>query len=396
MTSVTLIRRLWVSIRLRVLMDHPVLLAMSSNVRLAASRIRPHRPRLWVGVWLGPGEGSRGPGTGCCMSRVSSTVIGKSVMTPRPGARVDLSLAHPAAYRLGHVDTEFGRDCLHRRPLGRVVRANLSDHSDRTLTQLRGIQGRMCHGSIDPLRESSSTNLGVVHRLRSPATGSSRSTRRPSAPGPRHVRSWLDDGVEPSAIGVAARRNHLVTLVSERLNAEGIKASLAPSRLGGVQVGTMHRMKGLEFRCVAVIGVEEGTVPEQSAVIAKDEDAKAHAQDMQKERCLLFVACTRARDHLYHPGTQPFSPVLAQILEEDPDLEDVRVPGSSQPQEIGQERHQFLARQPGLAGTEKKAGRSATSNRSKSPPARTGWRWSSALTADLLSPPVPHPPNTRG
>src|SRR5258708_8764072 len=32
---------------------------------------------------------------------------------------------------------------------------------------------------------------------------------------------------------------------------------------------------------------------EQSAVIAKDEDAKAHAKEMQKERYLLFVACKR-------------------------------------------------------------------------------------------------------
>jgi superfamily I DNA/RNA helicase len=58
-------------------------------------------------------------------------------------------------------------------------------------------------------------------------------------------------------------------------------------------------MKGLEFRCVAVIGVDEGTVPSASAIAPEGEDTKAHAQDVQKERCLLFVACTRARDHLY-------------------------------------------------------------------------------------------------
>jgi ATP-dependent exoDNAse (exonuclease V) beta subunit len=28
-------------------------------------------------------------------------------------------------------------------------------------------------------------------------------------------------------------------------------------------------------------------------------DPIAHAQDLQREGCLLFVACTRARDHLY-------------------------------------------------------------------------------------------------
>ena len=65
----------------------------------------------------------------------------------------------------------------------------------------------------------------------------------------------------------------------------------------------MHAMKGLEFQAVAVIGVEQGLVPDPAAVTPEDEDALAHAQDLQRERCVLFVACTRARDHLYVSGT---------------------------------------------------------------------------------------------
>ena len=62
-------------------------------------------------------------------------------------------------------------------------------------------------------------------------------------------------------------------------------------------------MKGLEFQAVAVIGVEQGLVPEPDAVTPESEDAVAHVQDLQRERCVLFVACTRARDHLYVSGT---------------------------------------------------------------------------------------------
>ena len=62
-------------------------------------------------------------------------------------------------------------------------------------------------------------------------------------------------------------------------------------------------MKGLEFQAVAVVGVEEGVVPGPAAVTADDEDPLAHAQDLQRERCVLFVACTRARDHLYVSAT---------------------------------------------------------------------------------------------
>jgi superfamily I DNA/RNA helicase len=34
-----------------------------------------------------------------------------------------------------------------------------------------------------------------------------------------------------------------------------------PARTGDVAVTTMHRMKGLEFQCVAVVGVGEHQVP---------------------------------------------------------------------------------------------------------------------------------------
>ena len=47
------------------------------------------------------------------------------------------------------------------------------------------------------------------------------------------------------------------------------------------------------------IGVADGTVPAPSAVTDVAADPVAHAQGLQRERCLLFVALTRARDHLY-------------------------------------------------------------------------------------------------
>ena len=79
----------------------------------------------------------------------------------------------------------------------------------------------------------------------------------------------------------------------------------------GVRAGTMHAMKGLEFQAVAVVGVEQELVPLTAAVTPESEDFVAHAQDLQRERCLLFVACTRARDHLYVSGTGKPSPFLA-------------------------------------------------------------------------------------
>ena len=65
-----------------------------------------------------------------------------------------------------------------------------------------------------------------------------------------------------------------------------------------VRIGTMHGMKGLEFRCVAVVGAGRDALPLPPAVTPVAEDPVRHALDIQQERCLLFVACTRARERL--------------------------------------------------------------------------------------------------
>jgi hypothetical protein len=62
----------------------------------------------------------------------------------------------------------------------------------------------------------------------------------------------------------------------------------------------------------AIIGVADGVVQSPAAVTAAGTDPLAHAQDLQRERCLLFVACTRARDHLYVSYSGPPSPFLGQ------------------------------------------------------------------------------------
>jgi superfamily I DNA/RNA helicase len=125
------------------------------------------------------------------------------------------------------------------------------------------------------------------------------------------VQLWLDAGVEPHAVGVAARSGHLARQARDALTAAGLPASsTTATRANAVRVGTMHAMKGLEFRCLASICVDDGTIPASSAVTAVDEDPVAHDHDLLRERCLLFVACTRARDHLYVSYTGDPSPLL--------------------------------------------------------------------------------------
>jgi superfamily I DNA/RNA helicase len=128
----------------------------------------------------------------------------------------------------------------------------------------------------------------------------------------RQVTAWREAGIEPHAIGVAARASRMGKEAAAALNAAGITTAplSAKSKNDAVRVGTMHGMKGLEFQAVAVIGVADGTVPAPGALTDPAADPVAHAQDLQRERCLLFVALTRARDHLYISYSGPASSFL--------------------------------------------------------------------------------------
>jgi len=70
---------------------------------------------------------------------------------------------------------------------------------------------------------------------------------------------------------------------------EGAPAEADPDS-DAVELSTFHRAKGLEWPAVALVGLEDGLVP-----IAYATSAAAQAE----ERRLLYVAVTRAEEHLW-------------------------------------------------------------------------------------------------
>jgi superfamily I DNA/RNA helicase len=75
---------------------------------------------------------------------------------------------------------------------------------------------------------------------------------------------------------------------------------------GFVSISTMHLAKGLEFRAVVVLACDDEIIPLQKRIETVGDDADLH-EVYETERHLLYVACSRARDHLLVSGAEPVS-----------------------------------------------------------------------------------------
>ncbi len=128
------------------------------------------------------------------------------------------------------------------------------------------------------------------------------------------VRAWQADGINLDEIGICARTKQVAEVAEQHLRQGGLLPAEAHGAIRGPHIGTMHGMKGLEFRAVAMLDVGATSVPPPAAVADPSEDAVRHAQDLQRERCLLYVAATRAREALAVSWTgKPSTLLLAGI-----------------------------------------------------------------------------------
>ena len=84
---------------------------------------------------------------------------------------------------------------------------------------------------------------------------------------------------------------------------------------GKMSISTMHLAKGLEFRAVAVMACDDEIIPLQERMESVADDADLE-EVYDTERHLLYVACTRARDHLLVTSVDPASEFLDDLTRE--------------------------------------------------------------------------------
>lgn len=134
------------------------------------------------------------------------------------------------------------------------------------------------------------------------------------------VTDWIAEqrqaGMVPHEFGLFVRSRAQLDRAVHAAEAAGLPYKIlddgGDGAEGHISISTMHLAKGLEFRAVAVMACDDEIVPLQDRIENVGDDA-----DLQEvydtERHLLYVACTRARDHLLITSVEPGSEFLDDL-----------------------------------------------------------------------------------
>jgi superfamily I DNA/RNA helicase len=140
----------------------------------------------------------------------------------------------------------------------------------------------------------------------------------------RLVGNWIAErakaGLLPHEFGVFVRSPAQLDRACAAVKAAGLAFKILDEHVettnGHVSICTMHLAKGLEFRAVVVMACDDEIIPLQERIETVGDNA-----DLQEvydtERHLLYVACTRARDHLLVSGVDPVSEFLDDFVKGD-------------------------------------------------------------------------------
>lgn len=117
------------------------------------------------------------------------------------------------------------------------------------------------------------------------------------------IKKLTEQGVDLKDICIVARTHKLLDDYISQFTSSGIKTyEIKRSRLDdrsfdGVRIATMHRVKGLEFHYVLVVAVNQRILPLTPAI--NRTDAVSEEESITSEKCLLYVALTRAQKGAY-------------------------------------------------------------------------------------------------
>ncbi|MGB9498556.1 MAG: 3'-5' exonuclease [Dissulfuribacterales bacterium] len=133
----------------------------------------------------------------------------------------------------------------------------------------------------------------------------------------QEVGKWISDrikeGLVPHEIGVFVRSEMELSRSIAAVEKTGIPFKVLDDNVettsNHISISTMHLAKGLEFRAVVVMACDDEIIPSQKRIETVSDDTDLE-EVYNTERHLLYVACTRARDHLLVTSVDPASEFL--------------------------------------------------------------------------------------
>ncbi|PYN86051.1 MAG: DNA helicase, partial [Candidatus Rokuibacteriota bacterium] len=142
------------------------------------------------------------------------------------------------------------------------------------------------------------------------------STEEESATIGRWLAERAAQGVTPGEMAVFVRSPVELPRARTAVEAAGLPLMMLDDDVKTVRdrvsIGVMPLSKGLEFRAVVVMACDDEVIPLQARIEAVTDDGDLE-EVYDTERHLLYVACTRARDHLLVTGVDPASEFLDDL-----------------------------------------------------------------------------------
>lgn len=191
----------------------------------------------------------------------------------------------------------------------------------RTTEQIRRFADRLLTNQVDDLDDSAEERSDTKSLLKGPQPALQDFKTKPDQYRfiADKIQQLTQNQLKLGEVAIFARKAELLENIQSALQAQGVPCKQLTkdtdiTATDAVYIGTMHRAKGLEFKGVFVSDVSADIVPLQYA-LKVSKDPQDFREALQREKQLLYVSITRARDEVFITWTGAPSEFLAEFAD---------------------------------------------------------------------------------
>jgi len=203
----------------------------------------------------------------------------------------------------------------------------------RTSHQIRTQADRLLGPEVSDVDGNTETRSGTVSLFNGPAPEilALGSSDEETVAVSDWLKARLAEGAQPDEIAVFVRSRAELGRAKAAVEQAGLPFVVLDDGVepadGNISLSTMHLAKGLEFKAVVAMACDGEVIPSQERIETVGDEADL--QDVyDTERQLLYVACTRARDHLLVSSGEAPSEFIEDMRGQ------TTLPGSTQPNHL--------------------------------------------------------------